>query len=183
MVFFPENYEIPSSSSNFTKFEKGDTKIRILTSPVLGWVYWTIEPNRPVRLAMDKKPVVQPVNAKLDENGRFRPRHFWLLKIWNYNTQQIEVCEITQKNIQGAIAAFSKESDYGHPNGYDIVINRVGEGYETKYQVMPKVPKEVSAEIKQADKEVEVNLNAVFTGDNPFEVSLVVEEKREIELN
>jgi len=131
---------------------------------------------------MDKKPAVTPINAQLNDEGQFKPRHFWAVKVYNYNTNQIEVCEITQKNIQGAIATFANDAEYGHPRGYDIVINRTGDKFETKYQVMPKPPKAVSAEVKKADADTQVNLQALFTGGNPFEFDAFAEAEREVAL-
>ena len=41
-TFLPDGYEVPKSSGGgYMKFKQGANKFRILSSPVLGWEYWT----------------------------------------------------------------------------------------------------------------------------------------------
>jgi hypothetical protein len=61
-------------------------------------------------------------------------------------------------------------SKWGNPKGYDITITRKGTTMnDTEYSVMPNPHSEVSEEIKSGFEKLNVNLEALFTGDNPFQ--------------
>ena len=47
MSFLPEDYKAPDSS-NYLKFKDGENTIRVLSSAIIGYEYWT-ENNKPVR--------------------------------------------------------------------------------------------------------------------------------------
>lgn len=63
MSRLPDNYEAPAIASNYTKLKEGDNKIRILTAPVIGYEYFTVE-NKP----REKQDYVQ--------------RHIWHERRW-----------------------------------------------------------------------------------------------------
>jgi hypothetical protein len=173
MSYFPKEYSIPKSSDNsrYTKFEEGKTRFRVLSNPLLGFEYWN-EDKKPVR-SLNKFESI-PEDAKLDAEGKFKQRHFWAMKVYNYNTSQVEVLEITQKTIQTTILAYAENEDYGDPRTYDITVTRQGEKMETNYSVIASPPKEAIKQVTDADLETPVNLQALLTGDNPFDT--VVEE-------
>ena len=171
MSFFQEGYEIPSSGQGgqYTKLEQGKNIIRILSTPLMGWEYWTAD-NKPVRSASKFENV--PGDARLDDKGTFKQKHFWAMKVYNYQTEQAEIMQITQKGIQNAIVEFSQSPDYGDPREYDITITRKGEGIETEYTVMPSPQKPLKPEVVEADINTPVNLQALLTGKNPFEATI-----------
>ena len=57
--------------------------------------------------------------------------------------------------------------EWGDPLGYSITVNRKGENLETEYSAVlsPATPDD----ILQKSKEKPMNLEALFTGGNPFE--------------
>jgi hypothetical protein len=171
MSYFPKEYSIPKSSDNskYTKFEEGKTRFRILSTPLLGFEYWN-QDKKPVR-NLDKFENI-PEDAKLDAEGKFKQRHFWAMKVYNYNTSQVEILEITQKTIQNTILAYAENEDYGDPREYDITVTREGEKMETSYSVIASPPKTASNEVIDADMTTPVNLKALLTGENPFDVQL-----------
>jgi hypothetical protein len=59
--------------------------------------------------------------------------------------------------------------EWGDPLGYSITVNRKGENLETEYSVVPSPAKETPADIIQAYKDKPINLEALFTGGNPFD--------------
>lgn len=163
--FLPNDYEVPSSSDNYMKFEQGDNKFRILSSPVIGWEYWVSEGNsrKPLRKRMD-----QPFSINEVEEVE-KIKHFWAMVVYNYQTKKIQVLEITQKGIQKTLKALAKDEDWGSPvMTYDIVVNKTGEKMETKYEVLPKPAKKIDEMILEAYKDMKINLEALFEGKDPF---------------
>jgi hypothetical protein len=173
MAFIPDGYSIPKSSAGgkYTKFEQGKTKFRILSAPIMGFEYWNTD-SKPVR-ALEKFETI-PADAKLDNEGKFKQRHFWAMKVYNYNTSQIEILQITQKTIQNTILEYAQNEDFGDPRDYDITVSRKGEAIESEYSSIASPPKEVVQEVINADLATPVNLQALLTGDNPFDA--IVEE-------
>ena len=52
---------------------------------------------------------------------------------------------------------------------YSITVNRKGEALEIEYSVVPSPAQPTPEAILQAYKEKPINLEALFTGGNPFE--------------
>lgn len=80
----------------------------------------------------------------------------------------VEILEITQTTIQTALEELIHSEDWGDPLGYSITVNRKGEGLETEYSVVPS-PAQAMPDALKAYKEKPINLEALFTGGNPFE--------------
>lgn len=158
--FFPQGYEVPNSS-DFMKFEKGENNFRIMSSPVMGWEYWTKE-DKPVRSKEEWKVV--PADIKLDSKSGKQTsiKHFWALVVYNYEAKAIQQLEITQKGIMDAILALTHNPKWGNPKAYDLCVTREGDGLKTKYTVMPSPASEVSPEMVAAFEAKAIDLNAVF---------------------
>ena len=168
--FLPEEYKLPSSS-NYLKLKDGENTFRILSSAIIGYEYWNTE-NKPVRLK--EAPKITPDDIGLDKNGETKKiKHFWAFVVWSYDNNAIQILEITQSTIQGAIKALVDNKKWGSPKGYDITITRSGEGFDTEYVVMPNPHLELDADIKNEYENKSINLNALYEGKNPF----LVDEK------
>jgi hypothetical protein len=166
--FLPVNYSVPKSQGNYTKLEQGDTTLRILASPIIGWLGWI--GKEPKRFRMDDKPV------DLRPFERQEAKHFWAMPVYNYKLDRIQIWEVTQVGIQTKLEEYAKDDDWGSPvNRYDIKITRIGEGMETKYSVIAKPHSETKHEIKEKFEMTPINLEALYTGDDPFST-----EKQEI---
>lgn len=166
--FLPEGYEVPNSSGNYMKFLDGANRFRIMSSPVIGNEVWRTEKDgsrKPYRYHMGEKITIE--SSEDYENTK----HFWAMAVYNYDNESIQILEITQKGIQKALRALAEDSDWGSPvgtNGYDIVVTRSGQKLETEYQVQPKPAKKLTDGIEQAYKDMHINLEALFSGDDPF---------------
>jgi hypothetical protein len=162
--FLPEGYRAPVG--DYTKFEEGETTFRVLSSAIIGWVYWTKE-EKPVRL--QKEPLTTPADIRLDKEGKAeRVKHFWAFAVWNVDAQKVQILEITQSSIQSAIKAYVANKKWGDPKGYDITVKREGSGFDTEYTIManPHTPIEPAAQEAYAARHP--NLNALFTNGDPF---------------
>jgi len=162
--FLPEGYEQPKTGGNYLKFEKGENRFRILSKPIVGWLDWDNN-NKPLRFRMPDKP--KPINPKK------AVKHFWAFVVWDYKSESIKVLEITQSSIQSAITGLTRDGDWGSPFGYDIKVNKTGEGLDTEYTINPVPHKEVSAEIKAAFAAKRVELERLFDNEDPFAVEAV----------
>jgi len=166
--FMPDGYELPQSGGNYMKFQDGENKIRILSKPIVGWLDW--KDKTPYRFQMKQKPD-KPL-------GKDPIKHFWAVIVWNYNDQAVQILEITQQTIQAAIQNLSKDEDWGTPFAYDLKITKKGKSLETTYSVVPGQKKPVSDEIQKAALEKPCNLEALFTGADPW---VVTDKQTELE--
>jgi len=163
MSFLPENYKVPNSDAwNFTKFQKWDTKIRVLPGDptCIVWYEYFSQSGGKVTPIRSKVPFTTTKWIRDWES----PKHFWAFKVYNYTTGRSEICEITQKSIMNAILAYVKHEDYWDPTSYDITITREGEWLDTKYSIVAWVPKNIAIEYE----DINVDWDAFILWDNPF---------------
>lgn len=161
MDFLPKDYQPPKATSRYTKFESWKTtKIRILSNAVVGWEYFTTE-NKPVR---QKEKFQNMPDIKKDA----KQKEFWALIVWNYESSQIEILELTQASIKSAIMNLYMDADYGDPKNYDIKIKREWEGLETEYSVIPWPVREVDADVITQFQKEDINVEAMLINEDPF---------------
>lgn len=169
MSRIPEDYSKPSTKGKYMKFAQWENKFRILSDLVTGYEDWKEEDGkkRPVRTKIEKAPL-----------GEDRVKHFRSMVVYNYGDEAIQILNITQSSIQEAIYSYAQDEDWGSPDQYDIIITRQGEKLETKYLVTPKPKKELDKEIVALHKATPVNLEALFSGWDPF---IKTEEVKEVD--
>lgn len=160
--FLPSDYQQPKSgSANYMKFEDGENRFRILSKPIVGWEDW--DDKKPIRFRMNEKPA-KPINPDK------KIKHFWAFLVWDYKDKAIKILEITQASIQSAITSLTKDDDWGSPFEYDIKVNKSGQSLDTEYVVNPVPHKPITEEIKSAQAAKPVRLEALFEGEDPFDV-------------
>ena len=162
--FLQDDYKVPSKADGYMKLQQGDNRLRIMGRPIIGYEYWLDTPEggrKPVRIRMNEKvPMDIPEPEKV--------KHFWAMVVWDYEGKQFKILELTQKGIQKTITGLSRDKDWGTPLNYDLVINKTGEKMETEYQVVPKPAKGLDETILKAYKALEINLEALYEGKDPF---------------
>jgi hypothetical protein len=165
-MFLPDKYQIPDSNTGYFKFKQDENKFRVLSSAIVGYESWIDEDGKrkPLRWKMDEKMSVEKIGDD--------PKHFWAFVVWNYQEEKVQILEITQKGIMKSIQSLVSDEDWGDPKNYDIVVTRKGEGLETEYQVNPKPKKELDSGITQFYKDLHINLEALFKGEDPFSSEL-----------
>lgn len=161
MSFLPKEYKTPSAGGGYMKFQKGENKFRILSSAIVGMEAWTEEDGK-------KKSLRFKIGESVPQEFKSELKHFWAFVVWNYESESLQILEITQKSIQAGIKSLVDDSDWGNPNKYDLNITKEGEGMETRYSVMPRPAKAIDKEIAAAYKESNINVEALFDGGDPF---------------
>jgi hypothetical protein len=142
------------------------TRIRILGEGITGFEAWTTN-NKPIRWPL--LPDELPANIRPDDNGNQSAKYFIAGIAWDYAEEMFRVVTITQKGVLDSINKHIRDEDYGDPSGYDFTITKTGSGLETKYSVMAKPPKPISASIKAAFADLDWDLTKLFDGKAPWD--------------
>ena len=163
MWFLPSDYVAPTTTSgNYFKPQEQKSKIRIVSSPIIGWIDWdkSWEKPQPIR-TKEKKQQLDPKQS---------PKHFWAMKVWNYEKEKLQIREITQASIREQILAYNNDTDWGDPKDYDIVVSKTGKELETKYTVLTtssgKQP--LDETISEKVKTTKCVLEALYNLEDPF---------------
>lgn len=173
-----KTYDIPSTS-NYMKFEEGENKFRIMGSfrnqtAIQGLEYWKTEngKRKPVRLARKEDgtfPSVPVNELEINSYGEpDRPRFFWAFPVYNYADNRIQILEISQKTILKSIQAYIQNPKWGDPREYDIIVTRGKEGDKVTYTVTVDPKEKLSKPIVAQYETTFINMQALFTGDDPF---------------
>lgn len=167
-TFLPQGYEAPVTAGNYMKLEDGDNLFRVLSSAVVGFEYWNRE-NKPIRVKT--YPENLPADIRQEKDGKpSRIKHFWAFIVWNYKANKIQLLSLTQATIQGQIKNFVDDAIWGDPKGYDIKINRTGEGLDTEYSVSPRPHTPIKSEIQSEFANTPYDLQNLFRGEEVFDV-------------
>jgi hypothetical protein len=164
--FLPEGYDKIPSSGRYMKMQDGENTFRVLSPAVVGWEYWNTQ-NKPVRsrTRLDETPH----DIRIDSDGKqSKVKHFWAFAVWNYDEARIQVLQIVQVQIQTAMKALVDSKHWGDPKNYDISVSRSGTGFETEYVVQGIPPKPLDAKIAKEYAKLKINLDALFTNEDPF---------------
>ena len=166
-AFLPDSYEVPKKAGKYFKFQAGENRFRVLDSPLRGWVAWKTSNGK-------KGPIRRTENTfgpgEFDKGKGSEPRHFWAMPVYDYVNAQVKVLEITQSTIQSAITNLARNKKWGHPSGYDLVVNATGEDMERKYSVIPdpKEPLFAEAQAMWDEMRPRFDINRLLSGGDPF---------------
>jgi len=177
--FLPEAYQVPDKTRQFMKLTPGDNLIRVLSSPLLGYVVFT-EDKKPMRKAIDEGSFtieeLEEIKAKRNEEGEYEgAKHFWVMLVWDYAKKAPKILEVTQVSVLKPLYALVTDEDWGDLRDFDVNINRVGTGKnDTEFAVTPKPHKPLKPEVQAVITELEekklLDLNAIWKGEYPFEI-------------
>lgn len=176
--FVDDDYEVSGGRGGYMRFEAGSNKFRFLSKPLIGYEWWETEGGQVRKNSERTQKGDKPVRVHKDLNEITSPeaaqncKEFWAAVVWNYKAKQVQILEITQKGILRTITTFAKDEEWGSPLGYDLQVFKTGEGLDTEYEVVPSPHKETPKEVLDQVKEMNINLEALITGDNPFGLSV-----------
>ena len=141
-----------SAGGSFFKAVKGNNKILILDEAIEAYSYWTTEMKPVMSRTKFEEPLPEDAQQreKRDKEGNVvngadgkpemapaKQQYMWIVPVWNFDNQAIEIFQITQKGIRDELVAI-QSSDWGSPIGtYTISLNKTGEGLQTRYKVTP----------------------------------------------
>lgn len=167
--FLPEGTSIPAGESKYMRFSEPENKFRVLGSAIVGFELWV--KGKPVR-KKDKESFNSDelLNADINKfTGKKKtPQYFWAFPVYNYQTEKIEILEVTQVTIMRGIQDYLDDPDYGNPKDYDLNVIRDESGEKVEYRVKAKPPKTLDAGLVKTYQDMKIDLKAIFKGDDPF---------------
>jgi len=172
-TFLPTGYVKPATKSSYfqpSKLAEGQHKFRILSTTIIGWLDWGTDDSgkpKPIRTKQRPERSVDPTKPA---------KHFWAFIVWDYADNEVKIMEITQASLQESIFEYHN-SQWGDPRGYDLIITRKGQKMETKYGIIPCPPTPLSEEIKAEYTKANIDLNKLFTNEDPFNNAKTDESK------
>ena len=180
MNFLPEEYEVPQSEGRYMRLEEGENRFRILDHAIIGYELWI--DNRPVR--KKEKSDFSPEELDAADVNKFSgkkglPIHFWAFPVWDYKTESVKILEVTQVTVMRGIKDYLEDDDYGKdPSKYDFIVIKDESGDKTEYRVKAKPPKPLDEGIMQLYRDLDIDLTAMYRGEDPFgSISSSVEKK------
>jgi len=170
--FLPKGYKTPETPSRYMSFEEGKNIIRVLSSAIVGWEWWTEDKEGNRKPNRVRAYVEIPDQIKNHSDNRQRGKHFWAFVVYNFETKQIQILELIQKTIMRSIETLVQDKEnWGDPKEYNLVIMKQKTGsrdMDVEYSVMPQPKKEIDREIIENYKAMEINLEALYEGADPF---------------
>lgn len=181
--FLPDDYKVPDSESNYMHLEEGQNTFRVLSSAITGWEYWDeIDGKRkPIRVK-DKKQV--PAERFNTDDNQKKAKHFWAFVVFNPEKEQIQILELKQQLLMRAIESLVKNPKWGSPKEYDLNITKKKTGsnaFDVEYTLMPEPKEKVDAGVRQLYNDMKINLDALFSGKNPFDPESQTEDEVDID--
>ena len=115
---------------------------------------------------MKTLPDVTPSDIK--ENGSIK--HFWAFVVYNYESKNIQILELTQKGIMKTMQSYIKNPKWCNPREYDFIVTRTGSGMDTEYAITvnPKAP--LDQTIVDKFLKMKIDLEALFINEDPFKI-------------
>ena len=167
-TFLPKGEKIPETKSSYFKLKEGANKFRIVSDAVTGYEYWT-EEKKPVRLK--EKPQEKPKDIRLNDDGSYTIKYFWAFSVLDRESGTVKILELTQTGVMRQLQEVINDPEWGDPKEYDVNITGKGEGMERRYTVIPSPHKTLTAEEKSLVARTEINIEALFQGEDPFNSS------------
>ena len=178
--FFDQGHEIPDKRNQFMKFVQGKNRIRFIGNPVSGFVFFgktkredgseTVKPYRR-RESEGEFSLEEMINrdVRMKPDGEIEGQKYFVMGlVYNYQKEKLQVLEITQKSILKALKSYVESEEYGHPSGYDLTIEKKGDGLNTEYTVVVSPPKPLSAEIVESVGNTSCELQKIFEEEYPL---------------
>lgn len=166
--FIEDDYEVPRDSGEFIKLEAGTTTtVRILERPIKGYQAW--KDGEDDKREVVRKKTKEEVKELIPNE---KPEHFWGMKVYNQDEGIVQTLTITQSTIQKELVRLYRNKKWGNPigtDGYDIAIEREGEGqFNTKYTTTPNPKEPLSKEAMDVIEATPYDLNFLLEGKYPI---------------
>jgi len=83
--------------------------------------------------------------------------------------EQVEIFETDKSPLIERISELEDDDDWGDSRTYDLGITKTGSGKETRWSITPSNKNEFKCPVEWK----QVNLNALLSGENPFDEAQV----------
>jgi hypothetical protein len=171
MGFLDNIQDVPQRSSsgggNYMKLTIGANQFRIVGSSDDGGVIQGMQ-GWGTTADGGRKPYRWKIGETAPMDFEDKPKQFLAMLVWNYEEKKIQILELTQVGLRKELITLAKDEDWGDPRSYDLKIVRSGEKFDTTYAMTPSPHKKRGEEINTAVKQMDVNLEALFDGGDPF---------------
>lgn len=178
--FFNKGHEIPNKRNQFMRLEAGKNRLRFIGYPISGFLFFgkveredgseTVKPYRKPE-SEGEFSLEEMINrdARVNKEGEIEKQKYFVAGlVYNYQKQKLQVLEITQKSVLKALKSYVDSDEYGHPVGYDLTIEKKGDGLNTDYTVVASPPKPLASDIEQLVSEASCDLEKIFAGEYPL---------------
>src|ERR1035437_3855296 len=105
----PKDTVIPKSKGQFAKLQDGKNRVRLLSDVIVGWEGW--KNNKPFRHEGNVCKI-KPEQVDLNQNGAPNINYFWAMVVYNYQTKNVQVLELTQKTIMTPLYDLEQNEDW-----------------------------------------------------------------------
>jgi hypothetical protein len=175
MGILPKDYD-KATADQYMKLEEGENRIRLLDDVISGYLYWTypdsdeVVPKGEFGGAGSTPHRVEDF-GDLSVEQRNGMKAFIAMVVYNYSKEIVQILEVTQSSIMNPLDVLDNSTKWGDLKGYDVVISKTKTGSEktaVEYSVIPEPKEKLSKEAKAAFEATNINLKALFTGDDPF---------------
>ena len=173
------NESVREDKVPYTKFNEGNTEIRILDDePFSFWSHWLNAQKTSVTCLGKDCPICNLIaQAKANnETPKYNSSKRHAIRIWNYNTNQMEVM-IQGKSFFSQLLTLHKE--VGDLTTYKVKVVRKGSDKDTTYILLPQSP----SEFEHADECQDVDMAEQFKAPTREEAMQLLEGKTWNEIN
>lgn len=169
--FLPKGYDgVPETPSQYMKFQEGKNPLRVLSSAVVGWEWFTGPmSDRTCHRVKTEDEIPQEVPRK----GKDCVKHFWGFIVYNYNVKEVQVLVLKQKSIMNDLEDLIADKDWGDLKTFDVSVNKKKTGprvMDVEYSVMPRPKAEFDKDLQLIYGSMKINLEALYEGKDPFEI-------------
>ena len=91
--------------------------------------------------------------------------------MWNYEADEVQLCEISQKSLIKAFDEIANTEEYDDFDAIDFTIAKEGSGLETRYTLTPlPVKKDAKEKLEQAWNVAKntISMEKYIAGEPPF---------------
>jgi hypothetical protein len=184
------SFEEPKKYGNYTRIEKGENRLRILSEGIFGVEYWeeTEETDQ-----QTGKPKQKPVRRPIEEEAQLptsESSRFIALFVWNYKAERVQIFPTTKRGIIKGLRYLIDNKSWGDPTKYDICITKTqtdpNKILTVEYNVTPVSMTDLDPEIAKEWQSSGFNRNdllLMFEGLDPFECQRQAKEEENKAIN
>ncbi len=174
--FLPEDdstaFPAEEVMGKYFKPASGANKMRIIMQPIIALQRFVAGENGKLKVERFRL-------ADRPADAATKPvKKFYGYGIYNYSLKRIQIWTCDKATINNAIRELASDKNWGDFRHYDLVITKTGKELETKYCVHPIPPSQISDEVLTAFTQTPLNLNALFSNEDPFAVAPPVAQER-----